>query len=350
VGYRVTSAQHRDNRYSIWCCADAIVSHCISLRLSVRPCHRIRLLYVVCSEIDGASQVCCRLDGANSIVLHPPTNRTSRRSALTQAVRAESSVVEKQVFAFDYTYGDASATSGVIDDRNSQERVFADLGAIVLENAFAGFNCSLLAYGQTGAGKCWATGTRLMMHDGTSRPVESIQAGDRLMGCSDDGISQEPVVVIPGSLNRGHTTLYEIISANEGRAPWRCNADHILVLQWTVRPSVVRPYRRRAGWTFSILTERHGQIVMRQRSFDTKEEAETARELALSTWAPLVREYAVQDFLQLEESVQQTAEMFQPDLVHFAPPALPLKARMEATWQRKMSEEQILATGQRAHL
>lgn len=33
----------------------------------------------------------------------------------------------------------------------AQKRVFEDLGRGVLENAWAGYNCSLFAYGQTGA-------------------------------------------------------------------------------------------------------------------------------------------------------------------------------------------------------
>lgn len=114
------------------------------------------------------SQVCCKLGdpskNPNSIILAPPIGRTSRRSELTQAVRTESSVREKQIFAFDYVYGDHVDDGGggggmgasgdlVAVDRNSQELVYKDLGLKVLENAFQGFNCSMLAYGQTGSGQ-----------------------------------------------------------------------------------------------------------------------------------------------------------------------------------------------------
>eukprot|EP00041_Stephanoeca_diplocostata_P027951 m.780255 g.780255 ORF g.780255 m.780255 type:complete len:618 (-) comp23280_c2_seq22:1699-3552(-) len=37
-----------------------------------------------------------------------------------------------------------------------QDKVFRDLGALVLENAYAGFNTSLFAYGQTGSGKSYS--------------------------------------------------------------------------------------------------------------------------------------------------------------------------------------------------
>lgn len=38
----------------------------------------------------------------------------------------------------------------------TQRMVFDDLGQGVLNNAFEGFNCSLFAYGQTGAGKSYS--------------------------------------------------------------------------------------------------------------------------------------------------------------------------------------------------
>jgi hypothetical protein len=185
-----------------------------------------------------------------------------------------------------------------------------------------------------------------MMYDGSSKAVETITAGDLLMGHSDNNVSMEAVEVVTGSLNKGHSTLYEIISDDEGRTPWKCNADHILVLQWNVRPSIVRLHRHRASWTFSMLTERRGKVVMLERSFDTKAEADTARELAMRKWMPLVREYAVQDFLKLSKRVQRSAQMFQPDLVQFAPPTLPLQTRMESAWQRKVTDEHVLDTGQ----
>lgn len=103
------------------------------------------------SELSCHSQVVAKVSGANSIVLSPPLNRVSRTSTLTSAVRTTTSVQEKQIFNFDYVYGD-HAVNGSTSTRNTQESVFEDLGTQVIENAFAGFNTSLLAYGQTGAG------------------------------------------------------------------------------------------------------------------------------------------------------------------------------------------------------
>ena len=37
-----------------------------------------------------------------------------------------------------------------------QQKVFKDLGESVLDNAWKGYNCTLFAYGQTGAGKSYS--------------------------------------------------------------------------------------------------------------------------------------------------------------------------------------------------
>lgn len=46
-------------------------------------------------------------------------------------------------YTFDFTYGEGS----------SQETVYRDVGAPLVERALAGNNCTLFAYGQTGTGK-----------------------------------------------------------------------------------------------------------------------------------------------------------------------------------------------------
>ncbi len=45
----------------------------------------------------------------------------------------------RRVFAFDHVYGNAG-----------QDVIFGDLGRRVIDHAFAGFNSSVFAYGQTG--------------------------------------------------------------------------------------------------------------------------------------------------------------------------------------------------------
>lgn len=55
---------------------------------------------------------------------------------------------EDKVFTFDYSYW--SHTSPADPNFASQKTVFDDLGVLVLENAWKGYNVSLFAYGQTG--------------------------------------------------------------------------------------------------------------------------------------------------------------------------------------------------------
>ena len=95
---------------------------------------------VVCSplhsELSGGSKVCCMVDGPNGVLLLPPTNRTSRKSA-PNAASKESSHTEKQLFAFDYVFGDGPdvVIDGEVFERNSQERVFKELGQWTPEHA-----------------------------------------------------------------------------------------------------------------------------------------------------------------------------------------------------------------------
>ncbi len=56
---------------------------------------------------------------------------------------------EEKKFTFDYSYW--SHTSPADPNFASQKTVFDDLGVLVLENAWQGYNVSLFAYGQTGS-------------------------------------------------------------------------------------------------------------------------------------------------------------------------------------------------------
>jgi hypothetical protein len=69
----------------------------------------------------------------------------------TRLIDPKSEVVKK--FTFDYSYWshDKSGASFA-----TNQMVFDDLGKIVLDNAWGGYNCCLFAYGQTGAGKSYS--------------------------------------------------------------------------------------------------------------------------------------------------------------------------------------------------
>ena len=55
---------------------------------------------------------------------------------------------EDKPFTFDYSYW--SMDDPTHSNFATQETVFKDLGVLVLENAWKGFNVPLFAYGQTG--------------------------------------------------------------------------------------------------------------------------------------------------------------------------------------------------------
>lgn len=71
-------------------------------------------------------------------------------------------------------------------------------------------------------GKCLGRGTPILMHDGTTKPVEDVQVGDQLMG--PDSL---PRTVL--STAKGHAELFRI---DQGYGDsYVTNGDHILVLQ-----------------------------------------------------------------------------------------------------------------------
>nr|XP_054748335.1 kinesin-like protein KIF28 isoform X2 [Lytechinus pictus] len=85
--------------------------------------------------------------------------------ATTKMHNPEAPKDEPRSFTFDYSYwshdGFEEDADGILhgvpgSNYASQQNVFDDLGQGVLDNAFKGFNCSLFAYGQTGAGKSYS--------------------------------------------------------------------------------------------------------------------------------------------------------------------------------------------------
>lgn len=80
----------------------------------------------------------------------------------------------------------------------------------------------------TGVAKCLATGTMVMMHDGTTEAVEHLRPGDLLMG--PDGASRTIM-----ETTDGYGEMYEISSASKLPLfmPYVVNADHVLALKHT---------------------------------------------------------------------------------------------------------------------
>ncbi|CAI4230337.1 unnamed protein product [Auanema sp. JU1783] len=91
------------------------------------------------------------------LIIEMPDNKTT-------AIRDPNNPSDVKYFTFDYSYWSHSGftkksdgyLSGQDEKYADQRRVFDDLGQGVLNNAWAGYNCSLFAYGQTGSGKSYS--------------------------------------------------------------------------------------------------------------------------------------------------------------------------------------------------
>jgi kinesin family protein 1 len=109
---------------------------CIRVAVRVRPFnHR---------ESDRNARLILSTNGPQTTITNPETEET-------------------RTFTFDYSYWshdefeeeDDGLLVPISEKYSDQRRIFDDLGTAVLANANKGFNCSILAYGQTGAGKSY---------------------------------------------------------------------------------------------------------------------------------------------------------------------------------------------------
>eukprot|EP00301_Raphidiophrys_heterophryoidea_P008332 c13109_g4_i2.p1 GENE.c13109_g4_i2~~c13109_g4_i2.p1 ORF type:complete len:842 (+),score=251.54 c13109_g4_i2:1705-4230(+) len=82
-------------------------------------------------EKDLQSKLVVRMQGQTTFLMNPETGK-------------------ERPFAFDYSFWSNNAADPHFV---TQEAVFRDVGEWVLDNAFQGYNCTILAYGQTGSGK-----------------------------------------------------------------------------------------------------------------------------------------------------------------------------------------------------
>lgn len=69
-----------------------------------------------------------------------------------QTIITDPSNGKEKAFTFDFSY-DSFRTD---EDKATQMTLWRDIGVGVLTNAYDGYNCSLFAYGQTGAGKSYS--------------------------------------------------------------------------------------------------------------------------------------------------------------------------------------------------
>lgn len=88
-------------------------------------------------------------------------------------------------------------------------------------------NCVIT--GSLGIGKCWKSGTYIVMFNGEIKKVEDIVPGDFLLG--DDS---KPRTVL--SISRGKGPMYEIVPLKG--EPFTVNGDHILVVKSTISDAI----------------------------------------------------------------------------------------------------------------
>lgn len=96
-------------------------------------------------ETEMGAVICIKMEGVNTTIINPETQ-------------------EPKTFAFDFSYW--SHDGFTIDDKGeaiandsryaTQLKVYNDVGKDVLDSAFDGYNSTLFAYGQTGAGKSYS--------------------------------------------------------------------------------------------------------------------------------------------------------------------------------------------------
>jgi hypothetical protein len=192
---------------------------------------------------------------------------------------------------------------------------------------------------EMGLGKCWGKDTPMLLYDGTTKPVQHIVAGDRLMG--DDGT---PRTVQAGSIIIGHTAkdgadaaTYRITNQNKGKLSWTCNADHILVLKFNVRPCKVlkdpRPGLTRPYYYNGIARNAQNVVVRTHHSFATQVEANESHERATADWTPLIWEGSVNEYLKFGQAIRQLARLYQPsDPLPFQSSAPSLQQRLTAAY------------------
>ena len=126
-----------------------------SLEAAVQVAVRIRPISTRETQLQAAPL--CRLDPSDprhTVVLEPPSLRTNRRSLSPLYAEKEH---DQLSFTFDFCYDDQQAAAaggeGGVSAPDCQARVFEDIGSQIVASAIAGYNCSLLAYGQTSSGK-----------------------------------------------------------------------------------------------------------------------------------------------------------------------------------------------------
>ena len=196
----------------------------------------------------------------------------------------------------------------------------------------------IMACAQTGSGKCWARGTRLRLYSGGVKEVECFEGGELLMG--DDGL---PRVATKGSLSRGRAEMFAISPHWEGAQAFTVNGAHILVVAVDAPPTVVEKGAGRwAVENFAV----SASLGLHQRSVPFHSRAAALKEAArqAAAWKPLELQLSVDDFLDLNPSLQSACQLMASAAVTFQSDALRLDALLSSIVGRVPSTAQLHTT------
>jgi|GEM_PF-3849387 len=139
----------------------------------------------------------------------------------------------REFFRLENLLKSSSGVEPVFDDIDSiiEEHDRASLGITGVPTPYSALNeltqgwqpeDLIVIAGRPGQGKCLGAGTLVLMADGTTKKVEDIVVGDKVMG-PDSG----PRLVV--SLARGREEMFEVKPVKG--EPWTCNRSHILSLR-----------------------------------------------------------------------------------------------------------------------
>jgi hypothetical protein len=210
-------------------------------------------------------------------------------------------------------------------------------------------NQCVIITGESGSGKCWGKGTKLMKIDGNPILVEEIQEGEQLMG--DDGTAR---LVLPGSLIKGNTVkdskgaqMYQIQANKQVERSFTCNGDHILVIKINLQADnfiqqthglwsfnhYVKCFNPLSGYVSAINYQSAGV-------WSEREQCKAAHYNELSNYDDSPIEITVNDFLLLSSDLQVKAEIYQPENINFLPPEISLKQILKQFYQLNQVEHE----------
>jgi len=161
------------------------------------------------------------------------------------------------------------------------------------------------------------------------------------------GKDSTPRLVVAGSeVGPKRGQLWRLTFDSQSRPPMRCNDQHILVLKLLTPPRCVQSESSET-WSVSWDELHPGQDdEPAQRSLMPRERMQggflslAAAEAFVESlqWKPLHFEVTVRDFRAAPVSQQRKCVMYQPGLIHFPAPAMPLHQRLVAALQQHAPE------------